>query len=427
LFNIKITDFARNVLTLMTGSTIAQAILMASTPILTRIYTPDDFGLVAIYVSLASVLSIVATGRYEMAIILAEKQQESDDLTLISIFIATGVAFLSLIIVVVFDRQIINLVANEDIAMWLYFIPISVLAAGLYQSFNYWLNRKKLYRDLSQGRVISSVTNVSTAAAIGFSRVLTNGMVVGSILSNVITATFYGRKVLSHGFHPNVDKNKVSRYLKKYYKLPLFQLPNALVDGVRQSVVNIFIGRFFGIEILGFYSLALKMLMLPSALVGGAISQVFYQKLSGMHNNGEITFSFVCRFVLKLLLLSLPFYLLLYYFAIDLFEIFFGKNWAVSGEVVKELMPWFYLMLVSSSISTVYIVFGKQAYLFGLSLVYLFVPIVSIIYNASNIFDALIWMNIGMSSVLIVMIILALKFSYNESENIKLKVFDEIK
>jgi O-antigen/teichoic acid export membrane protein len=399
----------------MTGSTIAQAIVIASTPILTRIYTPDDFGLVAIYVSLASILSIVATGRYEMAILLAKKQQESDDLTLISIFIAMGVAFLSLIIVVVFKQQIINLVANESIAMWLYFIPVSVLSAGLYQSFNYWLTRKKLYRHLSQGRVISSVANVSTATAVGFSGVLGNGMVAGSILSNAITATFYGWKVLSQGFYPNIDKKKANSYLKKYYKLPLFQLPNALVDGIRQSVVNIFVGRYFGVELLGFYSLALKMLMLPSTLIGGAISQVFYQKLSEMHNNKQITFSFVWRFVLKMALLSLPFYLVLYYFAIDLFEPFFGKNWTISGEMVKELMPWFYLMFVSSSISTAFIVFGKQAYLFGLSLIYLFVPIVSIVYNTSNIFDVLVWMNVGMSGVLIMMIILALRFSYNES------------
>jgi len=113
-FNIKNSklfphsEFSRNVLTLMTGTTIAQAIPIAISPILTRIYTPEDFGVFAL-----------------------------------SIIISFFISLITLIIVFVFNIQITNLLGNKEISNWLYFIPITVLLTGVYQSFNYWSNRKK--------------------------------------------------------------------------------------------------------------------------------------------------------------------------------------------------------------------------------------------------------------------------------------------
>ena len=132
------SEFGRNVLTLMTGTTIAQAIPIAISPILTRIYTPEDFGLFAFYASIASIISVVATGRYELAIMLPKKDDDAINIVVLSILISFLVSLLSLIIVLVFNTQITNLLGNPEIANWLYFIPLTVLFTGIYQSFNYW-------------------------------------------------------------------------------------------------------------------------------------------------------------------------------------------------------------------------------------------------------------------------------------------------
>jgi len=410
------SEFGRNILLLMTGTSIAQAITLAFIPILTRIYTPDDFGLVAIYVSLASLVSLVATGRYEMAILVANDQQESDDLTLISILIGLSISLLSLLIIFLFGQEICNLVGSNDIKPWLFFIPISVLFTGIYQSFNYWLTRKKAFKVVSKGRVVSSSMNTLTAAFIGMSLPTINGLIIGGVFSNILAAFYYGKAVLLQGIRPNLYKGRARWLLKKHYRFPLFQLPNALVDGVRQNIINVMIGRFFGIDTLGFYSLGLKVLMLPSTLIGGAISQVFYQKLSEMHNSQISTFKFVRNFVLKAMFFSWPFYLLLYYFSVDLFSFMFGDKWQVSGEIVRELVPWFYLMFISSTISTVFIILGRQGYLLLLSIIYLLVPIFSIYESSGDLFGALSLMNSGMSIVLLIMIFLALRASYSEDK-----------
>ena len=91
-------EFSRNVLTLMTGTSIAQAIPIAISPILTRIYTPEDFGVFALYMAIATVVSVIATGRYETAIMLPKKDSEAINLFIVSIFSLIGRYFLTLIV-----------------------------------------------------------------------------------------------------------------------------------------------------------------------------------------------------------------------------------------------------------------------------------------------------------------------------------------
>ena len=144
------SEFTRNVLTLMTGTTIAQAIPIAISPILTRIYTPEDFGIFALYISIASILSLIATGRYELAIMLPTKDKDAVNIVALSLFISFFVSFIALLIVSIFNTQITSLLGNPDISSWLYFIPLTVLFTGIYQSFNYWSNRKKSIKDWLQ-------------------------------------------------------------------------------------------------------------------------------------------------------------------------------------------------------------------------------------------------------------------------------------
>ena len=93
------SEFSRNVLTLMTGTTIAQAIPIAISPILTRIYAPEDFGMFALYMSVASIISVIATGRYELAIMLPKKDEDAVNIVALSIIISFFVSFISLLIV----------------------------------------------------------------------------------------------------------------------------------------------------------------------------------------------------------------------------------------------------------------------------------------------------------------------------------------
>ena len=128
------SEFSSNVLTLMTGTTIAQAIPIAISPILTRIYTPEDFGMFALYMSMATIISVIATGRYELAIILPEKDEDAINIMMLSIGITFLVSLITLLIIFIFNAQITLLFGNPNISQWLYFVPLTIVLTGVYQA-----------------------------------------------------------------------------------------------------------------------------------------------------------------------------------------------------------------------------------------------------------------------------------------------------
>ncbi len=142
-------DFSRNVLTLLTGTTIAQAIPVAMAPIMARIYSPEDFGVLTLFLSISTIFSVVATGRYELAILLPKKEEDALSVMLLALVINFAVSFLLFAVVFLFNQNICNWLNNDMISIWLYFIPLAILLNGIIQTLNYWLNRKKEYKKLS--------------------------------------------------------------------------------------------------------------------------------------------------------------------------------------------------------------------------------------------------------------------------------------
>ena len=189
------SEFVRNTLAMMTGTTIAQAIPIALTPILTRIYTPEDFGIFALYMSIATLVAVCSTGRYELAIMLPEKDTEAINIVVLSIVISFAVSLFSLILIVLFNNEFTTVLGNEDIKDWLYFIPITTLITGLYQSLNYWSNRKKKYKRLAINRVVKTSTTVSVKLGMGLNGLTSQGLIFGSIFGDVVATYILGRSI----------------------------------------------------------------------------------------------------------------------------------------------------------------------------------------------------------------------------------------
>ncbi len=280
-FKLK-SEFSRNVLTLMTGSTIAQAIPIAISPILTRIYTPEDYGMMALFMSVASIVTIASTGRYELAIMLPKKDSDAVNIVVVSIIISLFISLISFLIVFIFNDEITKLLGSTSISNWLYLIPISVLLTGVYQSVNYWNNRKKDYKRLAVNKIILSGTGATLNLGFGFSGFGGGGLIAAGILSHGLATLVLAIKswIDDHKLLSHVNKLKMISLMKKYKKLPFFNLPNSLVDIFKMSGINILIVKLFDTTVLGQYSLAWRMVLTPASLLGRSLSQVFFQKLA---------------------------------------------------------------------------------------------------------------------------------------------------
>lgn len=353
------SDFSRNVLTLMTGTTIAQAIPIAISPILTRIYTPEDFGVFALYMSIASIISVIATGRYEMAIMLPKENEEVKSIVKLIILLLSSIAIFTLLIVFIFNEQITNMFDNKEISNWLYFLPISIFLVGIYQIYNYLLIREKSFQRLSKNKVIVSTTNASTQLAIGVSVGSSFGLLFGNILGYIVSIYFIIKsKVVSQYFELN--NIPLKKTAKKYGKFPKYDVPSVLVNVIANQLPLIALAKFFSLGVLGFYSLMYKVLMMPISLLSNTILDVFKQRATeDFIKNGNCKDIYVKTFKRLVILGAIPF-LLLGVFTPELFAFIFGKNWKIAGEFAQIMTPMFFLKFITSPLSYTFFIVQKQ-------------------------------------------------------------------
>jgi len=355
------SEFTRNVLTLMTGTTIAQAIPIAISPILTRIYTPEDFGVFALFLAMVSILASIANGRYELAIMLPEKDEDAINIFALGFIITTFISCFLLVVIIMFHNDFLAIFNNKNIGVWLYFIPIAIFFTGLFNILNYFNNRKKNYKDLAKATVLKSIILAIVQLSIGFFKQGAGGLISGQLLSLLVANTKLLKNIIKDKMLiSKISKQKIIAVAKRYKNFPKFSMWAILANTLSVQLTNILVSSFYSIATLGLYSLVQRVLSMPSSLIGSSIGKVFFQQATReKQKTGKVIKSFN-NTVKKLILIGLPFFIVLFFIVEDLFAIVFSEEWRIAGVYAKILIPLFFIRFVSSSVSSILIVFEKQ-------------------------------------------------------------------
>lgn len=356
------SEFVRNVVTLMTGTTIAQAIPIAVSPILSRLYSPDDFGVFALFMSAAGIISVIATGCYEYAIMLPENDEDAINIVALSIMIAFIVSAASFLVLWLCNREISALVNNPDISKWLYFIPLVVLLTGLYQSFNYWFNRKKRFRKLAVARVAQNTAAAGTKMSLGFGRFGVVGLMAGSIFGSFIGAGLLGWQIFNDASFKIrlISKNSIKNQAIRYKRFPIYSSWSGFLNTASLQVPIILLSSFFSSTVAGLYFYSHKLLNMPMSLLGMSIGQVFFQKASEHKKNPEKLKEITFLVYKKLLYIGVFPLALIMVYGDYIFSFVFGDSWRPAGEYAQVLSPWILFVFISSPLSTLFDVLEKQ-------------------------------------------------------------------
>ena len=364
------SEFSRNVLTLMTGTTIAQAIPIAISPILTRIYTPEEFGTFALYIAIVGFISIVITARYEMAIVLPKSDEDAINVLALALLITVFLILLTTLAIIFFKDEILNLFNAQTVGNLIFLIPFSLLFAGLIQTFNYWANRKEYFKVMSSSQISQSLTIGSAQPLFGYFSI-NGGLILGNILGRAITAFVLIDKFIKNDkkYLNEINKGSMIVQMKKYKDFPLVNSLHAFSDILRTSGSVMLISSFFGTAILGFYVLSLRALQVPIGIIGSALGQVLYKKFTTLHNEDKNLYPYAKSIVLKLLLIAIPSFGTLFFIAPELFAFVFGEKWRVAGEYSQLLIPYLFMNFLISPFSSMTIILGKQQQAFFISLI----------------------------------------------------------
>jgi O-antigen/teichoic acid export membrane protein len=354
------SEFNSNVLTLMTGTTIAQGIPIAIAPILTRLYAPEDFGMLALFIAITSILGSLANGRYELTIMLNKKDEDAINVATLSFLIALCFSIVLLISILFFNKQIADLLNNQGISFWLYFVPFVVLFIGLSEILNYLNLQKKLYKDIAKAKVLKTATMSTVQLGFFFIKSGAMGLIMAQIISHIISNYQLLKNIQQKYDLKKIKVTQIKRLAKRFINFPKFSLPAALANNLGLNSINFFSSIFFSITTLGFFYVAQIFLSIPSALVGSSIAQVFFKDASDeKKKTGKCIVTFN-KTLVKLILISLVFFGIFLFIAEDIFSLVFGENWRIAGTYSKYLIPIFAVRFVVSSLSTIDTIMQKQ-------------------------------------------------------------------
>lgn len=346
------SEFSRNVVKLMTGTTIAQAIPMAISPILTRLYTPRDFGVFALFVSVTSIFSAIANGRYELAIMLPQEDEDALNIAALSLFIATCLSFCLLLAVVFGNDVIANLLGSDDIGPWLYLAPLTVLFAGFFNVLNYYSSRQKRFGDIARAAVVKAVVLATVQLGFGIFKAGAGGLVAGQVTASMAAnLRLLERSLRGRSLRHLINRSSIRRNARRYLDFPKFSLPAVFANALSNNIGSILISRFYSVATLGQYALVQRILGIPAALVGNSIGQVFYQQAAEeIRMSGSARKSFQATLI-KLIVIAMPVFLIAYLLVEDAFALVFGEPWREAGLFAQILVPLFAVRFVVSPLS----------------------------------------------------------------------------
>lgn len=372
---LKNNDFAKNVLTLMAGTTIAQAIPILITPLLTRMYTPEDFGVLALFVAITSILGAIANGRYELAIMLPVEDDDAINIAAIGLLIATTFSFVLIFPAVILNDYIVAILDNQFIGFWLYFVPAVVWLLGLYNILNYLNNRKKSYKDMAKSAVYKSVAQSAVQLGSGAIKATASGLISGQIASHLVANIRLMFNVKRSYCLDSIRQVEMKRLAKRYIDFPKYSMWAVLSNTLSYQSLNMLITVFYSVATLGFYSLAQRILGMPSSLVGDSIGRVYFQQATIEKNQTGKAVKVFKSTTKKLMILSFLFFTPLYFVLPTVFEVAFGEQWRIAGVYAQIVLPIFAFRFVSAALSNTNNIFEKQKLALMWQLVLLFLSL----------------------------------------------------
>ncbi len=359
--HILASDWAKNSAKLLTANVVAQAIGLVVYPILTRLYSPDDFGLLNLFLSIGGVLVILATAEYQYAIVLPKEEKQGVACVHIGLFTTLCLTALCTL-TIPFSTPIANLFSTPNLADWWWLMPIFVLVSALWTLLNYWYTRQKCFGQISAYQVTQS--SLSALAKIGFGVVgaTSFGLIVSSIIAPFVALVanicINFKQKLSELLH--IDRSVCRAVAREYANFPKFSLPRALVNSVSCNLPILLLTPFFSLTEIGYFGMAVTLAFTPISLITKSLYQVFYQRTAECVNQRTSIAPFFRKFIKNALLIVVPTFALLYFLLPALTRWLLGAEWEISGHYIRVMLPWLLMSVLVAPICFLSDVFKKQ-------------------------------------------------------------------
>lgn len=352
LHSLRGNKFVKNVTIVASGTAFSQAFAMIATPIIARMYGPENMGILGVFTAMAAIVTKISAFTYPVSIVLPKKDEDAKQLAYASLMIALLFASLTTIVIFFFNEPVTNLFKLDEIASFLYFIPLVIIFSASLQVAQQWLIRKKLFKLTATSLIYKTFIVHGAKIGVGLFHpaafVLVCITTAGYLLHALMIAVNYKFFSKLSAFFSGMNPKRMMQLLKSYRDFPLFRAPQELMNGISSSLPVFMLSIFFGPVFAGFYSISRTVLKMPTELIGKSIGDVFYPRIAQAANKGENISALMFKATAALAVVGIFPFGIVFLFGPWLFELVFGSEWVQAGEYARWLSIWLFFGFINT-------------------------------------------------------------------------------
>ena len=343
--------FVRGALAIASATGAAQLIGILSSPIVTRLYSPSDYGAYAVAASFLIVLISVACLRYDLAIPLPKSDTTAANVLALCLVAAVAVTLVSLPILWLVGPRILDTVGASALSPYVFLMPIGVLSGGIVAAFTGWMIRTKSYSEIAANRLTQSGTVVVAQVGFGLLGLGAAGLLIGTVAGNIagtsrlVRAAWRGSATSIRA----VSRREVASTGNRYRRFPIYSAPSAFLNNVGLEAPLLLIVALYGTGVGGQFALAQRVVALPVFVLAAAVGQVYFAEAARLQQQDPTALRRLFWSTTRSLALTAigPF-LLAALLAPLLFTVLFGQAWSEAGLYVAILAPMYFLQFVAT-------------------------------------------------------------------------------
>lgn len=357
-------SFFRSVLTVTSGTAVSQLVVILVSPLITRLYSPNDMGVLASYTAIAGILGTVIAGCYNQAVVLPETKRQTNAVVFLGILIAAIGCGILTIVSVLFDDVLIDLLNLQSIKrIWFYLLGVFVFFIGVDSVLNQYAIKNAHFKLIATTQVTQQVITNASKISLGFCGFTAIGLFVSTFLgqiSRVVQLSFSASKGIA------VDKKDIptgcdlKNAMTRYKKFPLVSSWSALLNAASVQLPVILFTSLFSPAVAGAYSLGHKILNLPISLISTSVNNVFLERMSKIKADKSQLKETTYKIAKKMILISALGMSIITFHGKFLFSFIFGKDWVLAGEYAQWLSIWLLFVFVSSPLTVIFTILEKQ-------------------------------------------------------------------
>ena len=356
----------KNILKLITGEGIGRLIGIITMPIIVRIYTPEDIGILSVFVSFLALLAPFATLRYSTAIPLPQNDKIAINALSLSLLVLI-LTTITLLTALLFGHEyIFDLFSVSEISPYWYLLPVGFLGIGIYDTLQQWAIRKKYFSVIAKTKVNQKTLGTLTKITLGLIGLKPLGLIIGDIFTQMGGISTLLKKLKDNitTNYKYIAKEKIIFLFKYYRSMPIYKLPSGFLLLLSGKIPILFFAMRYDMTTTGQLGLATTMLSIPVSLIAYSTGSAFFGEIAQIGKNKKEEIAKLTKgIVKKLFLLSIIPFLTIVLIGPWLFKLFFGAEWIQAGEFARLLSPYLLMQFIYSPIGDGVInVFGKQKY-----------------------------------------------------------------